>query len=191
MAQKPNFRLKFFLLWALANILGICVAAIEPFLIASLVKSINNVVVSVFIFSVPISLAQWLALRRVSHTSILWILTIPIGQLLFLLIGQLIPDRFSQIVDDESIVVLTTEYLMLGLLVGLLQWLILRRQFSGSSLWILGSTVGVGFSFWLILATDLINKSGIIALVVGVLAYITITGLILTRLLAHPYPVVE
>jgi hypothetical protein len=74
---------------------------------------------------------------------------------------------------------------MIGFAVGLLQWFILRRQFSGSSLWILGSSVGVGFSLWLILATDLINWSGIFALVVGSLVYPITTGLILLRLLAH------
>jgi hypothetical protein len=90
-----------------------------------------------------------------------------------------------QIVDDESIVFLTASYLMIGFTVGLLQWFILRRQFSGSSLWILGSTVGVGFSFWLILATDLINRSGIMAFIIGALVYPITTGLILLRLLAH------
>jgi hypothetical protein len=144
-------------------------------------------VVSVFIFSIPISLAQWLALRYISHTSILWVLTIPVGILLYTLVYRLIPDGLSQIVDDESIVVLTGEYLMIGFLVGLLQWFILRRQFSGSSLWILGSSAGIGFSFWFIIATDLINQSGIISLIIGVLTYIIVTGLILLRLLAHHY----
>jgi hypothetical protein len=185
MPQKPNYLLRYFLIWAIANILGICAtAAIMPLLFASLLKSLHSVVVSVFIFSVPISLAQWLALRRISHTSILWVLTLPVGILIYFSILELIPEGLI-VVDDESIAVLTAAYLMIGFTVGLLQWLILRRQFSGSSLWILGSTAGVGLSFWFILATDLINRSGIISLVVGVLAYIIITGLILLRLITH------
>jgi len=185
MTQKPNYLLKFFLIWAIANILGIFAAAvIMPLLFASLLKSIHSIVVSVFIVSVPISLAQWLALRRISHTSVLWVLTVPVGILIYFLILELIPDGLI-VVDDESIAVLTAAYLMIGFTIGLLQWFILRRQFSGSSLWILGSTVGIGFSFWFILATDLINRSGIISLVVGVLAYIIITGLILLRLITH------
>jgi len=185
MPQKPNNLLKIFLIWAIANILGICAAAvIVPFLFASLVKLIHSPVVDLFIFSVPISLAQWLALRRISRTSILWILTVPVGILIYFLILELIPDGLI-VVDDESIAVLTAAILMMGFTIGLLQWFILRRQFSGSSLWILGSTAGLGLSFWFILATDLINRSGSISLVVGVLAYIIITGLILLRLITH------
>jgi hypothetical protein len=154
-------------------------------LLLSTVKYPQNIVVSVFIFSVPISLAQWLALRYISRTSILWVLTIPLGFLVYTLIYRLIPDGSMQIVDDESTVVLTGIYLLIGFLVGLLQWFILRRQFSGSALWILGSSVGIGFSFWFIIATDLINRSGIISFIIGVLLYTTITGLILIRLIAH------
>jgi hypothetical protein len=184
MPQKPNDLLKLFLIWAIANILGICTAAIIPFFIAPLVKSIHSVVVSLFIFAVPISLAQWLALRRISHTSILWVLTVPVGILIYFFILEHIPDGLI-VVDDESIAALTAAYLMIGFAVGLLQWFILRRQFSGSSLWILGSTVGFGFSVWFLLVTNLINRSGFISLVLGVLVYIIITGLILLRLITH------
>jgi hypothetical protein len=184
MNLKSGYLSKSFLIWVFANILGICATAALPLLFASLLESLRSGVVSGFIFSFPISLAQWLALRRISQTSILWVLTVPVGILIYFLIG-LIPDGLVQIVDDESIVFLTASYLMIGFTVGLLQWFIMRRQFSGSSLWILGSTVGVGFSFWLILATDLINRSGIMAFIVGVLVYPITTGLILLRLLAH------
>jgi hypothetical protein len=186
MSQKPNYLINFFLIWAIANILGIFAAVtIMPWLFASLIKSMHSPVVDLFIFSVPISLAQWLALRRISHISVLWSLTIPVGILIYFLILELIPDGLGQIVDDESIVALTAAYLMIGFAVGLLQWFILRRQFSGSSLWILGSTAGIGFSFWFLLATNLINRSGFISLIVGVLAYIIITGIILLRLITH------
>lgn len=184
MSQKSGYLSKSFLVWVFANILGICATAALPLLFASLLDTLRSGVVSGFIFSFPISLAQWLALRRISQTSILWVLTVPVGILIYFLIG-LIPNGLVQIVDDESIVFLTASYLMIGFTVGLLQWFILRRQFSGSSLWILGSTVGVGFSFWLILATDLINRSGIMAFIIGALVYPITTGLILLRLLAH------
>ena len=187
MPKKQDDPIRFFIIWVFVNILGISATAALPLIFASLSESLRSGVVSGFIFSVPISLAQWMALRRISQASILWVLTVPVGILIYFLISGLIPDGLRQIFDGESIEFLTASYLMIGLSVGLLQWFILRRQFSGSSLWILGSTVGVGFSFWLILATDLINHSGIIALIVGVLAYTIITGLILLRLLAHRY----
>jgi hypothetical protein len=186
MLQNSSYLRKSFLLWVLANILGICAAAGIPLLLTTL-RFPQNALVSVFIFCIPISLAQWLALRRVSHTSILWVLTIPVGILLNFLLIRLIPDGLNQFIDDESIGVLTATYTFIGFLVGLLQWFLLRRQFSGSSLWILGSTVALGFSFWLILATNLINRNGIISFIVGVLSYTFITGLILIRLLAKQH----
>jgi hypothetical protein len=185
MSQKYSNLRKVFLIWVLANILGISAAAAIPILFTSLGRSINSGVGSVFIFSVPISLAQWLALRRNARTSILWVLTIPVGILLYLLIYRVIPDGLMQFVDDESIAVITTDYLLIGFLIGLLQWFLLRRQYSGSALWILGSAIGIGFSFWFILATDLINQSGFFAFIVGVLMYTIITGVILIRLLTH------
>ena len=183
MSQRSSYLSKSFLIWVFANILGISAAAAIPFLGTTLNNPIN-VVVSVFVFFVP-GLAQWLALRRISHTSILWVLTIPTGILLYLLIYRLIPDGLWQMFDDESLVVLIAPFFLIGFLIGLLQWFLLRRQFSSSLLWILGSSIGVGFSLWLILATDLINRSGILSFIVGVLIYTIITGLILTRLLAH------
>ena len=46
------------------------------------------------------------------------------------------------------------------------------------------SSIGVGASFWLILATDLVNQSGVIAYIVGALVYSILTGLVLSALLA-------
>lgn len=185
MNLKSGYLSKSFLIWIVANILGISATAAIPFLFTTLGLSLN-VVVSVFIFSVP-GLAQWVALRRISHTSILWVLTVPVGILAYVLIIRLIPDGLRQIVDDESLVVLIALYFLIGFLIGLLQWFLLWRQFSGSSLWLLGSSIGVGFSLWLILATNLINRSGILSFIVGVLVYSFVTGLILIRLLAHHY----
>jgi len=186
MLQRSGYLSKSFIIWVVANILGISATAALPLLFASLSESLRSGVVSGFIFSFPIGIAQWLALQRISRTSIVWVLTVPVGILIYFLIYGLISDGLSQTIDDESILVITAAYLMIGFAVGLLQWFIMRRHFSGSSLWILGSTVGVGFSFWLILATGLINQSGIFALIVGILVYPIISGLILLRLLVHP-----
>ena len=91
MPQKSSYLRNSFLIWVFANILGISAAAATPLLETTL-KYPQNIMVSVFIFSVPISLAQWLALRYISHTSILWILTVPVGILIYFLILVLIPD---------------------------------------------------------------------------------------------------
>jgi hypothetical protein len=175
---------KSFIIWIVANILGISTVAALPLMFPS-IMSIDNEVLAVFIVSIPISLAQWLALRTFSRTSVLWIFTIPVSILLYFLINRYIPERLSNIMDSESISVLTSAYLLIGFIIGLLQWLILRRQFARSALWLLGSTAGVGFSFWLILATDLINQSGMLAFIVAILIYTVTTGLVLSWLIAN------
>jgi hypothetical protein len=179
---------KSFIIWMVANILGICATAALPLLLESLLDTLRSgvVLVSFFIFSFPISLAQWLALRIFSRTSVLWIFTIPVSIELYFLIYRYIPEGgLRNIADSESIAVLTSGYLLIGFIIGLLQWLILRRQFARSALWLLGSTAGVGFSFWLILATDLINQSVILAFIVAILIYTVTTGLVLAWLIAN------
>jgi hypothetical protein len=147
--------------------------------------SVSGIVSSTLIITIPIALTQWIALRRILHISILWILTIPIGLLLGILFNRVIPDGLSQVVDNESIAALTGGYLLIGFAIGLPQWLILRRQLPKSSIWLLGSSIGVAMGFWIILVTDLISQSGIISYIVGALVYSIVTGLILSGLLAY------
>lgn len=175
---------KSFIIWIVANILGISVVAALPLVFPSII-SIDNEVLATFIVSIPISLAQWLALRTFSRTSVLWIFTIPVSILLYILIYRYIPEGLRNIADSESIAVLTSAYLLIGFIIGLLQWLILRRQFARSALWLLGSTLGIGVSFWLILSSGLIEQSGILAFIVAILIYTVTTGLVLSWLIAN------
>jgi hypothetical protein len=90
-----------------------------------------------------------------------------------------------RIVDDEATATLTMIYTAYGTAIGLTQWLILRRHCAKSSIWILGSSAGIGLGFGLVLATDLINQSGFISGIVVVLVYGIATGSILSWLLNH------
>ena len=184
MSQQSGYISKPFLIWIFANILGFSALAISLLVLPSLM-SISGIVVSTLIISIPISLAQWIALRRIFPISILWILSIPVGLLLAVLIIRELPDGLWQIADDESPAVLTVGYLLIGLIIALPQWLLLRHQFSNSSIWLLGSSIGVAVGFGLVIAIDLINQSEIISYLVVVLVYAITTGLILSRLLAY------
>ena len=184
MFHKPGFLSKQFLIWTLANVLGFGVLGVIILAFPSLL-SISSVVITILIITIPISFAQWIALRRMLNTSILWILTIPIGIPLGVLAIRIIPDGVWQVTDDESIATLTALYFLIGLVTGFLQWLILRSQLSKSSIWLVGSPISVAASFWIVLVTDLINQSGIISYIVGSLVYSIVTGLILTRMLAY------
>ena len=187
MSHKYSYLRVQFLTWFLANMLGFAalgvVIATFPFLMR-----IPGMIVSFLLIGLPVGFAQWIGLRRIMQTSIAWMFSIPIGILLAFLITRVIPDGLWLGLDDESIVGLTAGYLIVGFAIGLPQWLILRPQLARASLWLLGSSLAVGASFWLILATDLVNQSGVIAYIVGALVYACVTGLFLAGLLAITAP---
>ena len=184
MSQKYSYLSVPFLTWLLANMLGFGALGALIITFPSLMR-IPGMIVSFLLIGRPIGLAQWIALRRMVQTSIGWIFSIPIGILLAFFITRVIPDSLWPGMDDESIAGLTIAYLIVGFSIGLPQWLILRGHLSRSSIWLLGSSIAVGTSFWLILATDLVNQSGVIAYIVGALVYSIVTGLVLSGLLAY------
>ncbi len=81
-----------------------------------------------------------------------------------------------EFLDDESVLVLTADYTIIGLLVGLIQWLFLRGHFSKSWVWVLGDGVGLGLGTGLVLATNLIDH-GILSIILVTLVYAIVTGL--------------
>jgi len=183
MSQKSGKQGVKFLIWVMANFIGFGAMGGLLLLFPSIMEVSGTLVITLIL--IPIGFCQWFVLRRIMQISILWIFTIPIGLLLGVLLNKILPVGLSQVVDDESIAALTFGYVVMGFTIGLPQWLILRRQKSHSSVWLLGSTIGAAGGFWLILVTDLISISGIISYIVVVLVYTIVTGLILTRLLAY------
>ena len=166
-----------FLVWVAANFLGVAalgaIILILPFL-----KSIPGMLTSTLIIGLPIGFAQWIALRRVAPISILWVLTISAGLLLGLVvINSPIPSGVWGFLDDESVLSLTLGTATIGFLVGLVQWLFLRSHFTKSLIWLLSSAVGLGLATCLILASNLINQSGEISIILVVLVYGIATGL--------------
>ena len=173
---------KAFLIWIAANLLGFI--SMSVLLIPlPILKSIPNFVAPLIIIGVPFGLAQWLVLRRLILLSPIWVLTFPVGWFLSSLIPAAIPESLWQIIGSESPVTLTVIYIIMGAVMGLPQWLILRRKLSKAALWILGSSLGVGLGFGLVLVTGLINQSEYISYVVVVIIYSIATGTILSWLL--------
>jgi hypothetical protein len=184
MYQEHEQTTRAFLSWVAANLLGFI--SMSALLIAlPILKSIPGIVASTLIITLPIGFAQWLVLRRLFHISPVWVLTLPIGLFLFLLLSTAIPESLGQTVDGESTLTLTAMYIVLGAAMGLSQWLILRRKFSQAVLWIGGSSLGVGLGFGLVLVTGLINQSEFISYATVVLVYGIATGSILSWLLLH------
>jgi hypothetical protein len=184
MLQKLGYSSKQFLIWFCANILGFGALGASILVFPSIL-GISGFFITTFIIAIPISLAQWIALRRILQTSILWILTIPIGVPLSFLILRVIPAGLWFDADDDSLVAMTSMLLVTGLIIGLLQWIIFRRQLVRAAIWLLGSAIGVAGSFWVILVTGLIDQSGIISYIIVALVYSSVTGLFLSGLLAY------
>lgn len=167
--------------WFVANLLGF-VAIGLLILVFPFVITVSGFFVTTFIIGFPVSFAQWIVMRRILRTSILWTLTIPVAIPLGFSIIRIIPEVIFPIKDDDSIAALTIIFLIVGLIIGLLQWFILRKRLSRAYIWVLGNSVGVGLGFWLIMVTELINQSTILSFVVVALVYSLITGFVLSRL---------
>ena len=86
-SMMVNNRSKPFLIWIFANILG-CGALAASLFVSPYLMSLSGIVLTAFIVSFPISLAQWIALRRFFPTTILWIITIPVGLIIILQMYQ-------------------------------------------------------------------------------------------------------
>jgi hypothetical protein len=173
---------KAFWLWILANMLAFTALAVGSFILPALI-SIPGIAPTVLTISLPFSFMQWVALRRIFPISRWWILTIPLGMALAVFVFQHPPAWLGLLGDDESTAVITALYLVLGLAIGLPQWLILRRHFTSSSIWLLGSSAGVALGSWFVLSTGLINQSEFVSYLLLFLVYAIITGLVLIRML--------
>ncbi|UCF26912.1 MAG: hypothetical protein JSW42_09685 [Chloroflexota bacterium] len=174
-----------FLIWVIANMLGFGVLGIVLVLFPSLM-SIPGMFASTLIISIPIAIAQWIALRQLFSVSILWILTVPVGFLLVIFIIREHPELLLPIAaDDESPIAFAMIFFQLGLVIALPQWLLLRRHLPNSSIWLLGSSLGLALGFWLVLVTELFDKSPVISSIIAILFYAVSTGLILSWLLGN------
>ena len=98
------------------------------------------------------------------------------------MVSPILAGIFWGFLDDESVLSLTAAYTTIGLLVGLAQWLFLRGHFTKSLVWLLSSAVGLGLGTGLVLATNLIDQSGIISIILVVLVYTIATGLVMSWL---------
>ena len=179
MAQKFSEVGKEILGWMVAIFLG--VAAIGVISLIPYLTSIPGMLVSSLLIGLPIGFTQWIVLRRIAPISILWVLTISAGLILGLVVvNSPMAVGVWGFLDDESVLSLTAAPTTIGLLVGLVQWLFLRRHFAKSLVWLLSSAVGLGLGSWLVLVTNLIDRSGIISIILVTLVYAIATGLAIT-----------
>ena len=81
--------------------------------------------------------------------------------------------------DDESVLSLTTAFAANGLLLGLAQWAFLWRKFTRAWVWPLCSAAGLGLGLGLVLATGLVDRSGLVSFLLAAFIYAFATGLVI------------
>lgn len=169
------------IIWSVANILGLGIPPLVMYFIPTL-TAISGLFSTMLIISLPLSIAQWAALRISLPVSFLWIFSVPSSVLTFVLLIREIPESYFGFLGSETLVTLTFFGMIFGLLLSIPQWLILSRRYRGSVIWLLGSTLGVGLGAFLVIITDLVNRYGVLAYIIVVLVYTTSTGLPLSLL---------
>ncbi|MBN1665475.1 MAG: hypothetical protein JW862_00235 [Anaerolineales bacterium] len=176
---------KHFLTWLVANLIGFAVLAVAYFVLPMGILG-AGFAAALLIIALVMGTAQWLALRRLLSISPLWLLSTLLGGALGWLALFNLPQAFWQLLgDDESILALSAGYFVVGLAIGVLQWLLLRLRLKRAWLWILASALGAGLALAVILATELIYRSALLSFCVAALIYATLTGLTLAGLLAY------
>ena len=113
--------------WFIANLLAVALIGLLPFIHPLVLPIRGGMLVSSLIIGLPIGLAQWLALRRVAPISLLWIFSISFALPLALVIVN--SPVFLGVFDffaDESVIALI-DCAVIGLVVGLIQWVLLRK----------------------------------------------------------------
>jgi hypothetical protein len=130
------------------------------------------------LLSLPISSAQWLVLRHYQPGTWFWIITTPLALLLWSSFLRFRPASQWSFVDDESIFVIAVLYSILALLIGICQWVILRRHFNRAWIWIVGNILSLGVGVALFMALG----AGFASAMVWILIYIGGTGICLLYL---------
>lgn len=170
-------------LWTGATAVG--VAGMLLLLLVVPALGFTGLLSAVWLIFLPIGLAQWLFLRRLTGCSPLWIPTLSVGISAAAFLFSRLPESLWGVVDDESILTLTIMFALMGATVGLLQWPLLRRELSRAAWWIAASALGLGLGFGLALGTDLINRSENAAYLLVLITYCMVTGLALAWLLGQ------
>lgn len=180
MTNQVRFFQHPFALWMAANFAGFGLLGLAVLLIPGWLSQ-TGLVGSILIITIPVSIAQWVVLKRLVSFSWLWIIAMPVGLTLAILLLRAIPESLWQVVDDESIPVLVAGYLVVGFMVGFPQWLLLRRRFEKTLIWVAVTAGGLSIGFGLVLLTNMIYWSEFISYVLVVLIYAAGTGYFLSK----------
>jgi hypothetical protein len=179
---------KFLLKWVLASagssLVGLVVYVAVSYPLEGLAGWVVADPVGRAAFGAVVGSAQWLVLRKRVHRSGRWVLASIVGWavgatvslVLVLAVERGVVGTVSVFVTERAV------WIVRGAVVGIAQWVVLRKRVHRSGWWVLASTVG-----W---AVGMVGAGAVGYAVSGAIAG-TITGYVLTQLLRHPIPEVR
>ncbi len=134
--------------WCLANFCGIVIGALLGSMVRSIyfgpniILGVAAVILGCFVFGAIVGLSQWMVLRKYLAGKRWWILAtawalagnIILGSFFIILISKDKPGTFGEVA-----IILA----FLGAILGLSQWLVIRRQLLGAGWWVIANAVGL------------------------------------------------
>jgi uncharacterized membrane-anchored protein len=133
----------FWLWWLLATLIGIAVGMVIVFLgLSALLNNSSQVVYGVVIggvFGTTVGMSQWVVLRRYFDRVGWWILLTIVGWVVFWVLNimnLLVPAKRIAFIPD------LLNLAILGIILGVLQWLLLRQKIQSAGWWVLANIVG-------------------------------------------------
>jgi hypothetical protein len=121
-------------------------------------------------------------LKKVFNVSLFWVYTLVIGFALTelitcIILWQLRINRYQLRFIENNPLPEALIFACAGLLIGILQWIILKKHFTGSVYWIIASTLGWGICILVIFLFGLLNTQFVVhTFLLGTLLYGMITG---------------
>ena len=191
----------FWLQWVLASIVGWALGAIVSLLVSAIAPVVGAIpVVGGSIVGAGVGIMQWLVLRRRFHRAGWWVLASTMGSAVGWAVGQnliepvtMFLSRYEEALGGRVVVSLSVFGVMVGGMVGTMQWLVLRRWVYRAGWWILANTLGWATAF---LADPVVVlalwPSAVLATIMGEVTFGAvlgaITGVTLVWLSRHSFP---
>jgi hypothetical protein len=135
--------------WVLATAGGMLLGFLPAKLIAdALGLGVAQVLVPLLAGAL-IGFLQWLALRRYLVGSVDWIFTAGAGWAIGYALGLLLVQQLGAQVSAGGFWLALISYLLFGLIIGLVQWPVLRREIPNLAAWIIANMIGWTVGFFL------------------------------------------
>ena len=190
--NKHPFDWKFGILWSLATILGLVLGIAISLIVITVINKITHIsedTIAMFIIlpsiGFSVGILQWLNLRRRVSWASMWIWVTAVGWMIGIPLALSLYTGLISISDSTLIDVWgkTIQATIIAILIGVIQWLMLRRHISRAGWWIFANLIGWNAASLLAGAGAMVGVLDSIPMGISVGA---VTGLALAWLLQQP-----